>query len=192
MASAVPLYQCSSMRCWGGRTSMNSSHSRLRKPQASLMCRCKLRALYCVSTSMRRRPLLRQLESVKSTIRYCPPNGTAGLARSRVRGSSRVPLPPARTKVKTSLTVSVSCPFSQHKSNHYFGKWNRFGKKSESESEARRVGRVFEAHHVAGVSKVGLEDSAHPTVKSATCKVSSMLGRGSQPRIAPGRGDDRL
>src|SRR5438309_9259917 len=141
MASAVPLYQCSSMRCWGGRTSTNSFNSRLRKPQASLMCRCKLRALYCVRTSMRRRPLLRQLESVKSTIRYCPPNGTAGLARSRVRGSSRVPLPPARTKVKTSLTVSVSCPFRQHKFNHYFGKWNRFGKKFEIRDSKKKSNR---------------------------------------------------
>src|SRR5438067_3212745 len=141
MASAVPLYQCSSMRCWGGRTSINSSSSRLRNPQASLMCRCKLRALYCVRTRTRRRPLLRQLESVKSTIRYCPPNGTAGLARSRVRGSSRVPLPPARTKVKTSLTVSVSCPFRQHKFNHYFGKWNRFGKKFEIRDSKKKSNR---------------------------------------------------
>src|SRR5438034_8951250 len=50
---------------------------------------------------MRRKSLLRQLESVKSIMRYRPPNGTAGLARSRVSGSSRVPLPPARTTANT-------------------------------------------------------------------------------------------
>src|ERR1700680_3617177 len=34
-------------------------------------------------------------DRTKSTIRYLPPNGTAGLARSRVSGCSRVPCPPA-------------------------------------------------------------------------------------------------
>ncbi len=42
---------------------------------------------------MRRSPLLMQLDRVKSMMRYSPPNGTAGLARSRVSGSSRVPRP---------------------------------------------------------------------------------------------------
>src|SRR5262249_26275537 len=68
----------------------------------------RLRALYCVSTSARRKPLLMQLDKVKSMMRYRPPKGTAGLARSRVRGSSRVPLPPARIKVSTSFTVHIS------------------------------------------------------------------------------------
>src|SRR5208282_2564033 len=36
-------------------------------------------------------------------IRYLPPNGTAGLARSRVRGKSRVPLPPASTMPNTRM-----------------------------------------------------------------------------------------
>src|SRR4051794_35237191 len=34
-----------------------------------------------------------------------PPKGTAGLARSRVSGPSRAPLPPARTTAKTSFIV---------------------------------------------------------------------------------------
>src|SRR4051794_14921823 len=34
-----------------------------------------------------------------------PPNGTAGLARSRVRGSSRVPRPPASTMANTSRST---------------------------------------------------------------------------------------
>src|SRR6476620_6389910 len=38
-------------------------------------------------------------------IRYFPPNGTAGLARSRVRGDSRVPLPP-RAQCPTPAGVS--------------------------------------------------------------------------------------
>src|SRR5688500_1708060 len=58
-------------------------------------------ALYCVSSMIRRMSLLRQFESVKSMMRYAPPNGTAGLARSRVSGSSREPFPPARMTVST-------------------------------------------------------------------------------------------
>src|ERR1017187_10044382 len=72
------------------------------------MCRSRLRALYCVNTRIRRRSLLRQLESGKSTMRYRPPNGTAGLARSRVSGSRRVPLPPARINVRTFFTMPLS------------------------------------------------------------------------------------
>ena len=43
------------------------------------MCRSRLRDLNCVTTRMRRRPLLMQLESVKSMMRYSPPNGHGGL-----------------------------------------------------------------------------------------------------------------
>src|ERR1700686_2252341 len=46
-------------------------------------------------------PELMKLLRTKSMIRYLPPKGTAGLARSRVRGKRRVPLPPARTMPNT-------------------------------------------------------------------------------------------
>src|SRR6202795_1544910 len=46
-------------------------------------------------------PELMKLLRTKSTIRYLPPKGTAGLARSRVRGKRRVPLPPASTMPHT-------------------------------------------------------------------------------------------
>src|ERR1039458_1460360 len=46
-------------------------------------------------------PELTKLLRTKSMIRYLPPKGTAGLARSRVSGKSRVPLPPASTTPKT-------------------------------------------------------------------------------------------
>src|SRR5262245_16312691 len=46
-------------------------------------------------------PELTKLDRTKSTMRYLPPKGTAGLARSRVRGYRRVPLPPARTRPST-------------------------------------------------------------------------------------------
>ena len=91
--------------------------------QPRLMCRSRLMALYCVRTSILRMPLFRQLESVKSMIRYRPPNGTAGLARSRVKGSRREPLPPASTTAKTFIigrslhdairSVALSWPQSQ-------------------------------------------------------------------------------
>ena len=48
-------------------------------------------------------PLLRQLLSTKSIIRYRPPNGTAGLERHMVRFFSREPRPPARIRAKVFL-----------------------------------------------------------------------------------------
>ena len=76
------------------------------------MCRARLAALYWVRIRIFRMPLLRQFDIVKSMIRYAPPKGTAGLARSRVNGSKRDPLPPARTTANTSfIAVSLSCPY---------------------------------------------------------------------------------
>src|ERR1035438_2701982 len=46
-------------------------------------------------------PELTRLDRTKSTMRYWPPNGTAGLARSFVSGYRRVPLPPASTNDRT-------------------------------------------------------------------------------------------
>ncbi|CAB4984688.1 unannotated protein [freshwater metagenome] len=57
--------------------------------------------LYCVSTHTLRKPALMRFDSTKSTRRYEPPNGTAGFARSAVRGMSRLPSPPASTMAST-------------------------------------------------------------------------------------------
>ena len=65
---------------------MNSPSSRLITFQPMRMCRLRLCALYWVAMKILRSPALMQLESEKSINRYGPPNGTAGLARSRVRG----------------------------------------------------------------------------------------------------------
>src|SRR5215475_5162511 len=54
-------------------------------------------------------PELMKLLKTKSTMRYLPPNGTAGLARSFVRGKSRVPLPPARMSPRTRSLMG-RCP----------------------------------------------------------------------------------
>src|SRR3954452_6279005 len=40
-------------------------------------------------------------------MRYIPPNGTAGLARSAVNGISRLPSPPARTIASTSVATNA-------------------------------------------------------------------------------------
>ena len=42
-----------------------------------------------------------RLLRTKSMMRYLPPKGTAGLARSCVSGNKRLPLPPARTNATT-------------------------------------------------------------------------------------------
>ena len=65
------------------------------------MCRSRLWLLYWVSTQIFLIPLLARFDSAKSTSRYTPPNGTAGLARSSVSGASRVPAPPASTIPRT-------------------------------------------------------------------------------------------
>src|SRR5260370_33133522 len=46
-----------------------------------------------------------QLERVMSMMRYWPAKGTAGFARSRVRGKSRSPAPPARRTPSVSLII---------------------------------------------------------------------------------------
>ena len=48
-----------------------------------------------------------QLLKVKSMILYIPPNGTAGLVLSLVKGKSRSPLPPAMMKVKTLRIIRI-------------------------------------------------------------------------------------
>src|SRR5690606_26411732 len=50
---------------------------------------------------------LTRFDSAKSTRRYRPPNGTAGLARSAVRGIRRLPSPPARTMARTRGAAMV-------------------------------------------------------------------------------------
>ena len=54
------------------------------------------RGLYWVRTTTSSMPELTQFDSVKSMIRYLPPNGTAGLARTEDRIDRRSPSPPAR------------------------------------------------------------------------------------------------
>ena len=66
------------------------------------------RGLYWVSTTTSSMPELTQFDSVKSMIRYLPPNGTAGFARTEDRIDSRSPSPPARTTAITGLTKR--CP----------------------------------------------------------------------------------
>src|ERR1041384_5828899 len=46
-----------------------------------------------------------------------PPNGTAGLARARARGSSRWPLPPARITVETLLRSILTLPYPRYPSD---------------------------------------------------------------------------
>src|SRR3970040_1188444 len=47
-------------------------------------------------------PELTRLDRTKSMMRYLPPNGTAGFARSLVNGKRRSPRPPAKTTPRTS------------------------------------------------------------------------------------------
>ena len=74
------------------------------------------RGLYWVRTTTLSMPEFTQLDSVKSMIRYLPPNGTAGFARTEDRIDSRSPSPPARITAMTGLTKrrpSASCAASR-------------------------------------------------------------------------------
>ncbi len=99
-ASAVPLYQSWLMRCWGGREKMYSPTSGLKTFHPRRMWRSREWDLYWIRTMMLRSPELMQLLRVKSMIRYLPPKGTAGLARSAVSGWRRSPRPPDRIMVR--------------------------------------------------------------------------------------------
>ena len=68
------------------------------------------RGLYWVSTTTLSTSELTQLHSVKSMIRYLPPNGTAGLARTPERIDRRSPSPPARiTAIVRFIGLSFAC-----------------------------------------------------------------------------------
>src|SRR5262249_36843077 len=76
-----------------------------------------------------------KLLNTKSMIRYLPPNGTAGLARSFVRGYSRVPLPPARTIPRTRMRIGFDQGLLWHRAKNRAGAWGRGGGRA---SPARR------------------------------------------------------
>ena len=62
------------------------------------------RGLYWVRTTTLSISELTQFDRVKSMIRYLPPNGTAGFARTDDRIESRSPSPPARITAITGFT----------------------------------------------------------------------------------------
>src|SRR5205807_2139759 len=71
------------------------------------------RGAYCVSTAMSLSPEFTALLSAKSMMRYLPPNGTPGLARTWDRIDSRSPSPPARMSVRTDGTRRFYGPASR-------------------------------------------------------------------------------
>ena len=60
------------------------------------MCLFNESDLYWVKTFILKNPELIKLFNTKSIILYLPPNGTAGLALSLVKGKSLLPSPPAK------------------------------------------------------------------------------------------------
>src|SRR5438067_1090102 len=87
------------------------------------MCRSSEWDLYWVSTTILRYPALARLDSAKSIIRYRPPNGTAGLARSAVSGISRFPSPPASTIESTlgAMSPTLTTQVVRHQPNRVLG-----------------------------------------------------------------------
>src|SRR4051812_38360005 len=81
----------------------------MRAPQERWTCSASDCDLYWVNTYTARMPELAMFDSTKSMMRYRPPNGTAGFARSRVSGESREPLPPAMIKARYRRCPSMLC-----------------------------------------------------------------------------------
>ncbi len=104
----------------------------LKIDQPSRKCNCSEWDLYCVSTKTRFKPECRQFESVKSMIRYLPPNGTLGFARSSVKGNSREPTPPAKTipRVRSILICEPIRPFQ-------YGPWSTSPSSRSARAHAR-------------------------------------------------------
>src|SRR3954453_11938062 len=105
-ASAVPRYHSATRpRAMYGWRSLTPPLLRSRSQgRPSPMWSLSDRGLYWVSTTTLSIPELTQFDSVKSMIRYLPPNGTAGLARTDDRIDSRSPSPPARMTAITGFT----------------------------------------------------------------------------------------
>ena len=83
-------------RCTAGAASRRRELRSRSHGRPSPMWSLSERGLYWVRTTTSSMSELTQFDSVKSMIRYLPPNGTAGLARSCDRMDSRSPSPPAR------------------------------------------------------------------------------------------------
>src|SRR5712692_2417051 len=117
------------MRCWGGREKMYSPTSGLKTFQPRRMWRSSEWDLYWIRAMILRSPELMQLLSVKSMMRYLPPKGTAGLARSAVSGCRRSPRPPARIMVRKFFMgeAIVAGPAEDGKSGTFLIKFRASG-----------------------------------------------------------------
>src|SRR6266566_511020 len=99
---------------------------------------------------MERSPEFRQLLIGISTIRYLPPSGTAGLARSFVNGNKRVPAPPP------IMIASVRCsaPGGSAPSTfgvEFFGTESRWGCIAINQSSGGHTLRQLFLRHAADV-----------------------------------------
>src|SRR5580704_12022819 len=119
-------------------------------------CRFRLSALYWVRTKTRRRSLFRQLERVRSMMRYTPPKGTAGLARSRVSGQRRSPWPPARSTPIASRIKGIDRNILVRSNGMRQFFWKRSGGWGRGEEEAGKM------RGAAGTEK---DKNRHPEVR---------------------------
>src|SRR5215210_1409478 len=97
-ASAVPWYHSATrFRAMYGWSSLTPPWLRSRSHgRPNPMWSLSERGLYWVRTTTLSISELTQFDRVKSMIRYLPPKGTAGLARTDDRIERRSPSPPAR------------------------------------------------------------------------------------------------
>src|SRR5687767_15225741 len=110
-ASAVPRYHSATRprEIYGCRSLMPPRFRSRSQGRPSPMWSFRECGLYWVRTRTSSMSELTQFDSEKSMIRYFPPKGTAGLARTEERIDRRSPSPPARISAIVRFTRGPSC-----------------------------------------------------------------------------------
>src|SRR5260221_13372674 len=122
------------------------------------MCLCGEVLLNCVSTKIRQKAPLRQLLIGMSTSLYFPPSGTAGLARSCVRGKSRVPAPPPMMMARVLSCGVFSIILSSTRFVHLLKPANQ---RRLAALYQRALAALFRGKFLSGLSQILDEEGLH-------------------------------
>src|ERR1044071_1342190 len=117
-------------------------------------------------------PELTKLLSTKSMMRYFPPNGTAGLARSLVSGYSRVPFPPASTIPNTRIRIGLSTKalLFQHASDWQAPGCQLWSNRSMSQMEFQTAAVIGTGMMGPGIALTLALGGVHSTILSRTAE----------------------
>src|SRR4051794_18120499 len=141
------------------------------------------RGLYWVRTTTSWMSELTQFESVKSMIRYLPPNGTAGLARSADRIDRRSPSPPARMIAIVRFAATACLPDAL--GALFFDASTRFGEGSARALSTLRERGVLRRTPAAGGTDLDEQPRIHEVVVQLDHPVEVRTGRMARAPLVP-------